>query len=102
MVVSSANLKIELEGNLATQSSVYKEYCRGLRTQPFGAPVLRIIKEKVLLPILTDCGLWVRKFRIQSEREELKPRPRSLEMSFVGIMVLKAELEESDIGVFVT
>ena len=42
--------------------------------------------------ILTDCGLWVRKFRIQSQREEPRPRPQNLEMSFVGIMVLNAEL----------
>jgi len=42
--------------------------------------------------VLTDCSLWVRKSRIQSHREEPSPRPRSLEMSFVGIMVLKVEL----------
>ena len=36
---------------MATQ--VYKEYRRGLRTQPCGAPVLRMIVEEVLLPILT-------------------------------------------------
>ena len=67
------------------------ECSRGMRTQPCGAPVLRVIME-VLLPIPTDCGLWVRKFRIQSQREVPRPRPWSLEMSFVGIMVLKAEL----------
>ena len=79
---------------------MYKEYSRGLRTQPYGAlvlrmiveEVLRMIVEEVLLPILTDCGLWVRKFRIQSQREEPNPRPRSLEICFVGIMVRKAEL----------
>jgi len=92
MVVSSANLKIELKGNLAAQSEVYKEYSKGLRTQPCGALVLRIIVEGVLLPILTDCGLWVRKSRIQLQREELSPRPRRLEMCIVGVMVLKAEL----------
>ena len=92
MVVSSASLKIELEGNLAAQSQVYKEYSKGLRTLPCGALVLRMIMEEVLLPILTDCGLWVRKFRIQSQREEPSPRTWSSEMSFVGIMVLKAEL----------
>ena len=55
---------------------------------PCGSPVLRMIVEEVLLPILTD-GLWVRKFRIQSQREVSRPRPRNLEMSFVGIMVFK-------------
>ena len=64
MVVSSANLKIELEGNLATQSWLYQECSRGLGTQPCGAPVLRMIVEEVLLSILTDCVLWVGKFRI--------------------------------------
>ena len=47
-----------------------------------------MIVEEVLLPILTD-GLWVGKFRIQSQREVSRPRPRNLEMSFVGIMVFK-------------
>ena len=51
-----------------------------------------MIVEEVVLPIHTDCGLWARKFRIQSQREEPRPRPLSLEMNFVGIMVLKAEL----------
>ena len=77
---------------MAAQSYVYKEYSWGLRTQPCGAPVLRMIVEEVLLSILTDCGLWVRKFRIQSQRNVVRPRPQSLEMSLVGIMVLKAKL----------
>jgi len=72
---------------------VYKEYGKGLRIQPCGALVLSIIVEEILSPILTECGLWVRKSRIQSQREEPSPRPQSLEMSFVGIMVLKAELQ---------
>ena len=78
---------------LSSTSGSIKENSRGLRTQPCGAPVLRMIREEVLLPILTDCGLWVRKSRLQSQREEPSPRPWSLEMSFVGIMVLKAELQ---------
>jgi len=65
-----SKLEIELEGNLALQSEVYNEYIKDLRTQPCGASVLRMITEEVLLPILTDCGLWVRKSRIQSLREE--------------------------------
>jgi len=71
---------------------VYKEYSKGLRTQPCGEPVLRMIVEEVLLSILTDCGLWIRKSRIQLQGEEPSPRPWSLEMSIVGILVLKAEL----------
>jgi len=39
--VSSANLPTVFELDLATQSSVYREYSRGLRTQPWGDPVFR-------------------------------------------------------------
>ncbi len=34
-------------------SCVYREYRSGLRTQPCGAPVLRVRGDEVLLPILT-------------------------------------------------
>jgi len=50
-----------------------------------------MIVEEVLLLILIDCGLWVKKSRIQLQKEP-SPRPRSLEMILVGIMLLKAEL----------
>jgi len=36
--VSSANLIMVLELNLATQACVYREYIRGLRTQPWEDP----------------------------------------------------------------
>ncbi len=52
-VVSSANLTMTLELCVAVQSCVYREYRSGLRTQPCGAPVLRIRGDDVLLPILT-------------------------------------------------
>ncbi len=52
-VVSSANLMMTLELCAAVQSCVYREYRSGLRTQPCGAPVLRIRGDDVLLPILT-------------------------------------------------
>ncbi len=52
-VVSSANLTMTLELCVAVQSCVYREYRSGLRTQPCGAPVLRISGDEVLLPILT-------------------------------------------------
>ena len=41
----------------------------GLRTQPCGVQMLVIIVAEVLFPILTDCGLPVRKSRSQSQRE---------------------------------
>ncbi len=40
---------------MAVQSCVYREYRSGLRTQPCGAPVLRVRGDDVLLPILTTC-----------------------------------------------
>ncbi len=52
-IVSSANLTMMLELCVAVQSCVYREYRSGLRTQPCGAPVLRIREDEVLLPILT-------------------------------------------------
>ncbi len=52
-VVSSANLTMMLELCVAVQSCVYREYRSGLRTQPCGAPVLRVSGDEVLLPILT-------------------------------------------------
>ncbi len=51
--MSSANLTMTLELCDAVQSCVYREYRSGLRTQPCGAPVLRIRGDDVLLPILT-------------------------------------------------
>ncbi len=52
-VLSSANLTMTLELCVAVQSCVYREYRSGLRTQPCGAPVLRIRGDDVLLPILS-------------------------------------------------
>ena len=46
-VVSSANLMIELEACIATQSWVNREYRRGLSMHPCGAPVLRVREEVV-------------------------------------------------------
>ena len=55
--------------------------------------MLRISVENVLLPTLTTWGQPVRKSRIQFQREVLRPRVLSLVMSFVGTMVLNAELK---------
>jgi len=55
-----------LELNLATQSCEYREYSRGLRTQPWGDCVFRVRGLEVCLPTLTTRGLAVRKFRIQT------------------------------------
>ena len=42
---------------------------------------------------LTDCGLLVRKSRIQLQREVLMPRSLSLVISLEGMLVLNAELK---------
>ncbi len=44
-----------------TQSWVYREYSRGLRTQPCGAPMFRVMELEVNWPTFTTCGLAVRK-----------------------------------------
>ena len=72
-VVSSANL-IELEACMATQSWVNREYRRGLRTHPCGAPVLRISGVEMLFPNLTTWGWPVRKSRTQLHRAGSRPR----------------------------
>ncbi len=56
-VVSSANLTMTLELCVTTQSCVYREYRRGLRTQPWGAPVLWVSGKEMLLPTLITCLL---------------------------------------------
>ncbi len=53
VVGDQANLTMTLELCVAVQSCVCREYRSGLRTQPCGAPVLRIRGDEVLLPILT-------------------------------------------------
>ena len=59
---------MELDLGLATQSCVYREYSRGLRTQPCGAPVFRMSGLEVCLLTLTTWGLALRKSRIQADR----------------------------------
>ena len=85
-VVSLANLMTELV--LATQSWVNRGCSRGLRTHPWVVIVLRVSVGEVLLPILTACGLPIRKSRIQLQRVMSRPRALSLE----GTIVLNAEL----------
>ena len=72
---------VELVLYEATQSWVYREYRRGLRTHPCGAPLLRISVEVVMLPTFTTWGWPVRKFRTQLHREEFRPRAVSFVMS---------------------
>ncbi len=88
-VVSSANLTMTLELCVAVQSCVYRQYRSGLRTQPCGAPVLRIRGDEVLLPILTTWLLPVRKSRIQLHRDLFSPRVWSFSTSVAGTMVVK-------------
>ncbi len=80
-----------LELCVAVQSCVYREYRSGLRTQPCGAPVLRIRGDDVLLPILTTWLLPVRKSRIQLHRDLFSPRVWSFATSVAGTMVLNVE-----------
>ncbi len=68
-----------------------REYRSGLRTQPCGAPVLRIRGDEVLLSILTTWLLPVRNFRIQLHRDLFSPRLWSFATSVASTMVLNAE-----------
>ena len=92
MVVSSANFTMRFELCVAAQSCMNKENRRGLSTQPWGVPVLVMTVDEVRSPILTTCGLPVRKSKIHLHREALSPRSMSLETSLEGMMVLNAEL----------
>ena len=56
------------------------------------SPMLRISMADVLLPTLTTWGRTVRMSRIQLQREVFSPSVLSIVMSFVGPMVLNAEL----------
>ena len=89
--MASANL-IQLEACMATLSWVKREYRRGLRLHPCGAPVLRISVAEGLLPNFTTLGWLVRKSRTQLHRAGFRPRAPSLMMSLEGTMVLKAVL----------
>jgi len=91
--VSTANLMMVLELNMATQSCVYKEYSKGLRTQSWGDPVFRVRGLEMFLPILTTWGVVVRKSRIQAHRGVFSSSSISLPASHVGTMVLKTELK---------
>ncbi len=91
--VSSANLMMWLELNLAVQLWVSSVKSSGLSTQPCGAPVLSVVVLEVLWPTRTDWGLPVKKSRIQLQRELLRPSRLNLLMSCCGIIVLNAELK---------
>ena len=88
----SANLMIELEACLSTQSWVNREYWRGLRTHPCGASVLRITEAEVLFHTFTTMGQPVRKSMTQLHRAVFRPRASSLMISLEGTRVLNAEL----------
>ncbi|KAJ8353357.1 hypothetical protein SKAU_G00209240 [Synaphobranchus kaupii] len=85
-VVSSANLMTVLEFCVATRSWVYREYRRGMRTHPWGAPVLRVSGVEVVVPILTIWRRPNRKSKIQLHREVFRPRALSLVSSLEGTM----------------
>ncbi|KAI3370764.1 hypothetical protein L3Q82_007108 [Scortum barcoo] len=91
--VVSANFTIWLVADLGTQSCVIRVNSRGLRTQPWGEPVLRVMTLEVFLLTRTDCGLSVRKSNSQLHRGVLKPRSPSLPTRCCGMIVLNAELK---------
>ena len=83
---------LSLEACMATQLWVNREYRRGLRMHPCGAPVLRISGVEMLFPAFTIWGRPVSKPRTQFHRAVSRPRVPSLMISLVVTMVLNAEL----------
>ena len=77
-VVSSANLMIELEVCMATQSRVNRLYRRGLRTHPCVAPVLRISGVEMLFPTLAT---WGRPVKVQNPVAEGCVETQDLELN---------------------
>jgi hypothetical protein len=59
---------------------------------PLGGPVLSVSVEEVLLPILTPCGLPIRKSRIQFQRVVSRPRALSIVPSLERTIVFNAKL----------
>ena len=78
--MSSANLMIELEAQLW----VNREYRRGFRMHPCGAPVLRISGVELLFPTLTTWGRPISKSRTQLHRAGSRPMVSSLMTSLEG------------------
>ncbi len=72
-VVSSANFTMVLEAWIEVQSCVKRVKSAGLSTHPCGAPVFRMRADDVLSPILTTCGLLVRKSLIHKHNEVDRP-----------------------------
>ena len=72
--MSSANLMIELEVCMARQSWVNREYRRGLRMHPCGAPGGRSSGVEMLVPTLTTWGRPIRKSSTQLHRAGSGPR----------------------------
>lgn len=71
---------------MAARPWVHREYFKGLAE----GLVLGIIMENVLWPILIDCNLSV-KVTDRLAKMLLRPSSWSLEMSVVGILMLKAK-----------
>jgi hypothetical protein len=76
--VLSANLMIELDACVATQSWVNREYNGGLTTHHCGAPVLRIKDWGCCFRSSPPGGRPVRESRTQLHRVGLRPRDPKL------------------------
>lgn len=71
--------------------------CTGLKSlrltqQPCGVLVLTVSSDETLPPILTTCGLSIRKSKIHLQVRVGNTRAVSFTDSFPGLIVLKAEL----------
>ncbi len=73
-MVSSADFTIVLEAWIEVQSCVKRVKSTGLSTHPCGAPVFRMRADHVLFPILTTCGLLVRKSLMRKHSDVDRPK----------------------------
>ena len=94
--VSSANVIRLLFPHLVTQSNVNKLYNRGLRQQPWGAPVLVRIVDEHFSPMRTHWGLPVRKSNSQLQIELPRPRLLSFNTSLDGTIERRSDVMSLD------
>ena len=80
---------IELEACMATQSWVNREYRRGLRTPPCGAPVLKISGVETLFPTLTTWGRPVQEVRHPAAQGGVETQGLELNDKFGGYYGVK-------------
>lgn len=93
-------IQAEVGEDVMVHTSQYRDYRdSGDVYTPLGAAVFRVAGEEVELPILTTCGVLVRKSTIQLHIGKFNPRSLCFMVSLVGTMMLNVNKQHSHIGV---